>query len=141
MLLSASSSGSTTALFTSSGLAPGKQHRHVDRGGVGLREQVDAEFPERKDAEHHERHHQHRGEARDAGRRVQTTTCAGSERRRRGITGNYSARDGFHADAVGQPVDVLSGDGLTRVDAFGHFDAFADTIADLDLARDAARRP
>ncbi len=40
--------------------------RDADGGRVGLREQVDAEAAEREDAEHHQRHHQHRGGDRTA---------------------------------------------------------------------------
>ena len=60
--LSASSIGSTTDVDHLVGARAGQQQRHVDRGGIGFREQVDAEVAEREDAEHHERHHEHRRE-------------------------------------------------------------------------------
>ena len=40
--------------------------RHVDLGGIGLREEIDAEVAEREQAEHDQRHHQHRREHRPA---------------------------------------------------------------------------
>ncbi len=46
------------------GAGAGQRQLHVHGGGVGLREQVHAEAAEREDAQHHERHHQHRGEHR-----------------------------------------------------------------------------
>ena len=64
--LIASSIGSTTEVDISSGLAPGSEQRDADGGGVGLREEIDAEAAEREHSEDHERHHQHRREHRTA---------------------------------------------------------------------------
>ena len=62
MPLSAFSIGMITAEVISSGDAPGQPERHVNGRGIGLGEQIDAEIAEREEAQHHERHHQHRGE-------------------------------------------------------------------------------
>ena len=43
---------------------PGQRQRHVHRRGIGARKQIDAEIAEGEDPEHHQRHHQHRGEDR-----------------------------------------------------------------------------
>ena len=64
--LIASSIGSTTEVDISSGLAPGSASATLTVAGSALREQVDAEVAEREDAEHHQRHHQHRREDRPA---------------------------------------------------------------------------
>ena len=44
------------------GARAGQRERHADGRGVGLREQIHAERAEREDAEHDERHHEHRRE-------------------------------------------------------------------------------
>ena len=44
------------------GARAGQRQRDVDRRRIGAREEIDAEVAEREDAEHHQRHHQHRGE-------------------------------------------------------------------------------
>ena len=72
MLLSAFSIGSTTARGHLVGARAGQLQRDVDGRRIGLGKQIDAEIAEREDAQHHERHHQHRGEDRAAGRRVRT---------------------------------------------------------------------
>ena len=64
--LSVSSIGSTTDVAISSGLAPGSDSETLTVAGIGLGKQVDAEIAEREDAEHDERHHEHRREDRPA---------------------------------------------------------------------------
>ena len=66
MPLSAFSIGMITAEVISSGAAPGSRSEHVHGRGIGAREQIDAEIAERKDAEHHQRHDEHRREHRSA---------------------------------------------------------------------------
>ena len=50
----------------------GQRQGDADGRRIGLREQVDAEAAEREDAEHHQRHHEHRGEDRAADAEIQT---------------------------------------------------------------------
>ena len=101
MPLSAFSIGMMTADVISSGAAPGQPERHVDGRRIGLREQIDAEIAEREDAQHDERHHEHRGEDRPPD----------AEFRQHGYS--VSAVDG-HLHAVGQVVDVGERDRARR---------------------------
>ena len=66
MPLSAFSIGMMTADVISSGDAPGSRSDTLTWRGIGLREEIDAEVAEREDAEHDQRHDQHRGEDRPA---------------------------------------------------------------------------
>ena len=62
MVDSASSSGSTTWVVISSGVAPGQVDGDVDGGGIGAREEIDAEVAEREDAQHDQERDQHHRE-------------------------------------------------------------------------------
>ena len=59
-----SSSGRMTCEVTSSGLAPGKLNTHVNGGGVGAREQVDAQIHEAEHSHDNQEQDQHEGEDR-----------------------------------------------------------------------------
>ena len=59
---SASSMGRTTWVVTSSGVAPGRRIVDVDGGGVGAREEVDAEVAEREDPQDHQEADEHHRE-------------------------------------------------------------------------------
>ena len=93
MPLSAFSIGMMTAEVISSGAAPGSRSETLTVAGSALRKQIDAEIAEREDAQHHERHDQHRGEDRPAD----------AEFRQHGYSA--SAVDG-DLHAVGEIVDV-----------------------------------
>ncbi len=127
MPLSASSIGSMTDVAISSGLAPGSRSEHVHGRGVGLREQIDAEIAERKDAEHHERHHQHRGEDRTAdaefGQHGPLSVRSADRRTRRDL------------EAIREPLDIARRDGIARLHTPDNLDPVARAIADLQLPR------
>ena len=96
--------------------------RHVDRGRIGLRKQIDAEVAERKDAEHHERHDEHRGEDRPAD----------AEFRQHGYSVPTASTVTFMPSArLSTSVTATRSPALTPLD---DLDAIADTIAELQLA-------
>ena len=121
MPLSAFSIGMTTAVVISSGLAPGSRSETLTVAGIGLREEIDAEIAEREDAEHHQRHHQHRREDRPADAEF---------RQHRGLP---LARDGDHR-AVGEGVDVGHGHPSPSFTPPSDLDAVAQPLAALGLS-------
>ena len=125
MPLSAFSIGMITAEVISSGAAPGSRSDTLTVAGSALRKQVDAEIAEREDAEHDERHHEHRGEDGPADAEFRqhrlTPPPAASTR----LTFMPSARLSTSVSATDSP----------SFDAVENLHAIADPVAGLQLVR------
>ena len=106
------------------GARAGQRQRDVDRRRIGAREQIDAEIAEREDAEHHERHDEHRGEHR----------TADAEFRQHDRLTPARPWPHVHLHAVDQLLDVGDRDAFAGLDAAQDLDAIAESIADLQLA-------
>ena len=120
--LIACSIGSTTDVDISSGLAPGSDRATLTVAGSAFGNRSTPRPRNENGPEHHERHHQHRGEDRDGGRRVQTA-C--------GLSLTSSRRRDSPPSSVSTSVTATRSPAFTPLD---DFDAVAEALADLQLA-------
>ena len=102
----------------------GQRQRHVDGRRIGLREQIDAEVAEREDAEHDQRHHEHRGEDRPADAEF---------REHAGYLPAIAGRRVTFMPSASLSTSVIA-TRLAGLDAADDLDAIAEPLADLQLA-------